>query len=275
MTDADDSPSHDRRRLELLAALVLGLGALAASWVAFRSGTASGDATTAAGAATAALVDANYFYNQGHEQVATDTQIYISYLDANARGDDDLAAMRAELDAAMRAGAFGFTTSRTVHHQTSDDKPVASRIASWDEVCALVDVLAELGAGVFQMVTDRVVPDGDPDEMLADLALSTGVPVATTGTPVGVTEQGGVLDVVTHALDVRGPSTRIPDHLTIDVAQLGVHQHVTAAEVALPDGFTLVTPPDTIVVSVSITRATAGAGTDNAEAQPTEAPTAS
>jgi N-acyl-D-aspartate/D-glutamate deacylase len=121
----------------------------------------------------------NYAANIGHSALRTYVMGSRAF-EARAT-DDDLAAMRAELDAAMRAGAFGFTTSRTVHHQTSDDKPVASRIASWDEVCALVDVLADLDAGIFQMVTDRVVPDGDPDAMLADLAVATGVPVATTG----------------------------------------------------------------------------------------------
>jgi len=121
----------------------------------------------------------NYAANIGHSALRTYVMGERAFEEAAT--DDDLAAMRAELGRAMREGAFGFTTSRTVHHQTSDDKPVASRIASWDEVCALVDVLADVGAGVFQMVTDRMVPDGDPDRMLADLALSTGVPVATTG----------------------------------------------------------------------------------------------
>ena len=35
-----------------------------------------------------------------------------------------------------RAGAIGFTTSRTTSHETSDDRPVASRLATWDEVRA-------------------------------------------------------------------------------------------------------------------------------------------
>ena len=35
-----------------------------------------------------------------------------------------------------RPGAIGFSTSRSEHHETSDDRPVASRLASWDEVVA-------------------------------------------------------------------------------------------------------------------------------------------
>jgi N-acyl-D-aspartate/D-glutamate deacylase len=121
----------------------------------------------------------NYAANIGHSALRTYVMGERAFeTDAT---DDDLTSMRRELDNAMRAGAFGFTTSRTKHHQTSDDRPVASRLASWDEVCALVDVLAARRAGIFQMVADRDSPDGDPDRMLAELALSTGVPVATTG----------------------------------------------------------------------------------------------
>src|SRR4051812_49302979 len=48
--------------------------------------------------------------------------------------DDDLAKMETELRTAMHAGAMGLTTSRSEAHETSDDRPVASRLATWDEV---------------------------------------------------------------------------------------------------------------------------------------------
>jgi large subunit ribosomal protein L25 len=80
------------------------------------------------------------------------------------------------------------------------------------------------------------------------------------------------MDTVTHALDVKGPARSMPDHLVVDVTDLGVHEHVTAGQVPLPQGFTLLTPPDTIVITVGISRASVGAGTDNEELQPTEAP---
>src|SRR5258705_450901 len=83
--------------------------------------------------------------------------------------DDDRKAMAAELADALRAGAFGFSTSRTEHHQTADDRPVASRLAAWQEVVELVEVLGDLGVGTFQIVDDPA-PLDDPtrDDRLVD-----------------------------------------------------------------------------------------------------------
>src|SRR5579862_4476980 len=71
--------------------------------------------------------------------------------------DDDLALMRRQLAESVRAGAIGFTSSRSIHHETSDDRPVASRLASWDEVVALVDVLGEAGTGIFEFADNGMV----------------------------------------------------------------------------------------------------------------------
>jgi large subunit ribosomal protein L25 len=88
-------------------------------------------------------------------------------------------------------------------------------------------------------------------------AISASVNIVTVGTPIGVSEGGGVMDVITHSLDIKGPAQSIPDSLTVDVSGLDVHQHITAGQIALPEGFTLLTPPETVVVSVEITRALA------------------
>ncbi len=64
--------------------------------------------------------------------------------------EDDLALMAGQLADALRAGAIGFTTSRVQHHETSDGRPVASRIASWSELAALVGVMGSLGSGIFE-----------------------------------------------------------------------------------------------------------------------------
>jgi N-acyl-D-amino-acid deacylase len=95
---------------------------------------------------------------------------------------DEIAAMTAALADGMRAGAFGFSTSRSFHHQTLDDRPVASRVASWDEVRALVLTLGRLGAGTFQLAPERLT---EPEERqaffrrLQDLLVESGRPAAS------------------------------------------------------------------------------------------------
>jgi N-acyl-D-aspartate/D-glutamate deacylase len=96
--------------------------------------------------------------------------------------DDDLALMRGHLAESLQAGAVGFSTSRSEHHETSDNRPVASRLASWDEVVALVDVMSSLGSGIFEGA-DGGMSSPDPDlraralTRMRDLAAESHVPI--------------------------------------------------------------------------------------------------
>ena len=114
----------------------------------------------------------------------------------------DFEVMAAELQSSMRAGALGFTTSRTFNHQTSDDRPVASRLASWDEVANLVRVMGTMGGGIFEIAGEDV--GRDPDKQadyygrLRSLAVETGVPI-TFGVASGRKPQGehlGLLELI-------------------------------------------------------------------------------
>ena len=121
----------------------------------------------------------------------------------------DLECMKSELADALRAGAWGFTTSRTVHHMTPDGEPVASRLAEWSEVEALIDLMGDLDAGIFQFVED---PPSDADraardQQLAELAARSGVPFiigATSGSTrplelIAATRSlGGTMTGMTH-----------------------------------------------------------------------------
>jgi len=94
---------------------------------------------------------------------------------------DDLTRMRDQVQAAMRAGAIGFSTSRTYNHLTSDDRPVASRIADWEEVRALVLAMGETGAGIFEIASET--PGRKPErqrdyfERLVNLTVESGRPL--------------------------------------------------------------------------------------------------
>ena len=100
-----------------------------------------------------------------------------------AASEDDLRAMEAELRSGLRAGAIGFTTSRSPSHETPDRRPVASRMAKWDEVRRLVGVMGEMNAGIFELAGEAAGRDlADPGfrdyhVRLRDLAVETGRPV--------------------------------------------------------------------------------------------------
>lgn len=93
--------------------------------------------------------------------------------------EEDLARMTAAVKDAIRAGAMGFSSSRSTTHVTPDDTPVASRIAEWSEVDRLVGAMGELGAGIFQVGPDI---SGGPAQRaflarLMRVALESGRPV--------------------------------------------------------------------------------------------------
>ncbi len=125
----------------------------------------------------------NYAANIGHSALRTYVMGERAFRETAS--ESDLAAMEVELAAALRAGAWGFTTSRTVHHMTPDGDPVASRLADWSEVDRLVRTMGSLGAGTFQMVEDPPSPERRParDAELVALAVESGVPflVGATG----------------------------------------------------------------------------------------------
>ena len=124
----------------------------------------------------------NYVANIGHSALRTFVMGERAFLgEATA---DDIAAMKRELSDALHAGAYGFTTSRTMHHQTSDGRPVASRLASWDEVRELVLSMGEHGVGIFQFVEDPPAADrqAQRDAEIVALAVESGVPFAIGAT---------------------------------------------------------------------------------------------
>jgi len=66
----------------------------------------------------------------------------------------DITAMRAELRAALEAGAFGFSTGRTDNHRAIDGSPTPASEATARELVGVAEALAGLGYGVVQAVSD-------------------------------------------------------------------------------------------------------------------------
>ena len=64
---------------------------------------------------------------------------------------EDIEAMGSIVRNALRAGALGFSTSRTIGHRAADGEVVPGTYAAEDELFGLGGALADVGAGVFEL----------------------------------------------------------------------------------------------------------------------------
>src|SRR5580692_5745698 len=91
---------------------------------------------------------------------------------------EDAAAMRTLATEAMRAGAVGFSTSRTLNHRTASGDPTPSLRAGTDELEAIALGVAEAGHGVVELISD-FWPDTDGEfELVRNMVARTGVPLS-------------------------------------------------------------------------------------------------
>ncbi len=92
---------------------------------------------------------------------------------------DDLRQMRQLSTEAMRAGAIGFSTSRSVNHRTIDGDPTPSLRATEDELLAIAMGLHDAGSGVLQCISDFTTPSLDAEfSMLERLVQASGRPLS-------------------------------------------------------------------------------------------------
>ena len=92
--------------------------------------------------------------------------------------EDDAAAMRSLATEAMRAGAIGFSTSRTLNHRTASGDPTPSLRARADELEAIACGVADAGHGVVELISD-FWPDADGEfELVRGMVARTGVPLS-------------------------------------------------------------------------------------------------
>jgi N-acyl-D-aspartate/D-glutamate deacylase len=89
---------------------------------------------------------------------------------------EDVAAMAAIVREAIEAGAFGFSTSRTLLHRAIDGEPVPGTFAGEAEVLGIGAALGAAGRGVFELASD-LAPEEKELAWMRRLARETGRPV--------------------------------------------------------------------------------------------------
>jgi large subunit ribosomal protein L25 len=85
--------------------------------------------------------------------------------------------------------------------------------------------------------------------------IRVSVPVATTGEAKGVKVQGGLLEVITRAIEIECLPDDIPEKFVVDVTELMIGQAKRASDVALSGSIKLVSSPDTVIAHAVALRA--------------------
>ena len=89
----------------------------------------------------------------------------------------------------------------------------------------------------------------DFQHISADKPIRVTVPIRVLGLADGVKNFGGVLQHSAREVQVEALPAAIPDHIDLDVTNLGIHQAIHASDIAL-EGVTVVTAGDQTIVSV-------------------------
>ena len=82
------------------------------------------------------------------------------------------------------------------------------------------------------------------------------VQINFTGIPMGVKEEGGVVQTVNSTITITALPTNIPTSLDLDISELNVGDNLAATDVDLPEGVELANDEDdSILVTITIPRA--------------------
>ena len=114
---------------------------------------------------------------------------------------EDIIEMRRLTEEAIRAGALGFTSSRTLNHRSSKGEPTPTLQAERDELVGMANALHTIGYGVMEMISD--FEDLDTEfELLKSMVGSAGRPMSIS-LAQGISDHGWrkILNKIEHAND--------------------------------------------------------------------------
>ena len=89
---------------------------------------------------------------------------------------DDIARMAAIVEEGLRAGALGFSSSRTILHRSIDGELVPGTTATRDELIGIGRAMGRVGWGVFELVSD-LRREWREFEWMGELSRETGLPI--------------------------------------------------------------------------------------------------
>ncbi len=84
-----------------------------------------------------------------------------------------------------------------------------------------------------------------------DTAIEVEVPVVLQGEAAGVKLDGGILEIVARQVRISSLPSNIPDGLAIDISPMKIGDHLSVADIAKSDQYTILSDPSVILVVCS------------------------
>jgi large subunit ribosomal protein L25 len=120
----------------------------------------------------------------------------------------------------------------------------------------------------FHPVSDKIL-HADFIEIFEDKPVVIGIPIKVTGDSVGVIA-GGKLSIKKRNLKVKGLPKDLPEHLTIDITNLKIHEGIKVGDL-LFDKIELLDPKKAMVLTIATSRVAAKSEEEVAAEAATEA----
>jgi len=80
------------------------------------------------------------------------------------------------------------------------------------------------------------------------------MPIVLTGEPVGVAQEGGIMEQMLREVEVECLPQDLIEHFEVDVSHLGIGDALMVGDLTVSDAFTLITAPDVAVAAVAAPR---------------------
>lgn len=120
----------------------------------------------------------------------------------------------------------------------------------------------------FHPVSDKIL-HADFVEIFDDKPVVIGIPIKITGDSVGVIA-GGKLSIKRRSLKVKGLPNDLPEHLTIDITNLKIHEGIKVGDLSF-DKIELLDPKKSMVLTIATSRVAAKSEEEVAAEAATEA----
>jgi large subunit ribosomal protein L25 len=165
-------------------------------------------------------------------------------------------ARRLRAEGKIPASLYGQGNARSITVSAVDFRDLNREIGGGAALVELTDEKGEVALCLVQDIQYHAIKGSvdhiDFQEVERGHSFTTKVPVHLTGEEdcVGVKNDGGVLDQKAHEVEIRCRPSKLPDHISVDVAGLAVGEAIHIGGLPVVEDVEYLGDPELVVVSV-------------------------